>query len=676
MTAAGPARTRTRRLLLTAVGAGLAVGCAASAAASVPTAAGAPVGAAALVPVTLSADDAALSLAPVGTYATGVFDASAAEIVAFHPGSQRLFVVNAQAGLVEVLDASDPAAPAKVADVATAGTPSADGSVVPEGAVANSVAVRADGLGVVAVESPTKTDPGWLVLFDAAADVPVALGAVRVGALPDMVALDATGTLAVVANEGEPSDDYAVDPEGSVSVVALPRRVTAPEQDAVRTADFHAFEAPGALPAGVRVFGPAVDAARPVSADLEPEYVTISGTTAYVTLQEADAVAVVDLVTATVQEVLPLGWKDHGAAGAGLDPSDRDDAADVRTVPGLRGLYLPDAIASYTAAGSTYLVTANEGDAREWGDYVEGARVKDLGEDGLPPVCAGNPLALRTADEDLGRLEVSTASGLSADGSCYAELYAFGGRSFSIWGTDGTLVFDSGDALERITAEAMPEAFNTDHAATAFDDRSDTKGPEPEGVAIGTVSGRTYAFVGLERAGGVAVFDVTVPADAAFVTYVNNRDLSVSVEDDGEESLARAGDLGAEGVTFVPSYLSPTGAPALAVANEVSGTTTLFGITVAEPTASVAELRTAWRAYRAQGELRGPVAFLTGQDLAAAERFAARGFAAQADRELERFVGRLLAAVGSSTATPAAVADLADRATELRTTGTLVRTAG
>lgn len=519
-------------------------------------------------PVTWAAPGASLELVPLRSYATGLFDAAAQEIVASHAATGRLFVVNADLGRVEVLDARTMN---KVGELDAVGARAADGSTVPAGAVANSVAVRPDGLVVVAVESDVKTDPGWLVVADARRLS--VLGAVRVGALPDMVAVSGDGSYAVVANEGEPSDDYAVDPEGSVAVVSLPRRVAAPRQQDVRIADFHAFEG-GALPQGVRVFGPTVDAAHPVSANLEPEYVTITGGRAYVTLQEANAIAVVDLRRARVVQLLPLGSRDYGVAG--LDPSDRDGGVAIRQVPGLRGLYQPDTIASFTSRGRTYLVTANEGDVREWGDYVESARVKDLGDDGLAPVCADSPLAALTGDADLGRLNVSTASGLRADGSCYETLYAFGSRSFSVWTTDGDLVFDSGDGLEQITAAASPAFFNSNHTESNLEGRSDDKGPEPEGLAVGQVGGRTYVFVGLERVGGVVTYDVTDPSRARAVSYVNNRDFAVSVEDGGE--LAAAGDLGPEGLLFLPGEASPTRRPAVVVANEVSGTTTIYAV--------------------------------------------------------------------------------------------------
>ncbi|MFD4958373.1 choice-of-anchor I family protein [Microbacterium sp. NPDC058389] len=517
-------------------------------------------------PISYSADDAAISLAPVGTFETGAFDQSASEIVAAY--GDRLFVVNALAGSVSVLDYSDPSAMVKEFALASSG-------------VANSVAVRSDGLGVVAFESATKTDAGHLLFFDARAkDAATAvLGTVQVGALPDMVTIVPDGKYALVANEGEPADDFSSDPEGSISVVKLPNRVAAAAQKDVKTADFHAYEAGGGktLPVGVRVFGPTPHGDdHPVSRNLEPEYIAVDGNNAYVSLQEANAIAVVQIPSARVTGILPLGTKDLGLAQNALDPSDKDKAFSLRTYPGVKGMYMPDGIQSYSAGGKTYLVTANEGDAREWGDYSEVSRVKDLKKDGYGPVCASSPLASYLGDADLGRLNVTIENGFDAAAGCYSELYAFGGRSFSIWGTDGTLVFDSGSQFEALTAAAVPGFVNSNHTESNFEGRSDDKGPEPEGVAVGQVGGRTYAFVGFERIGGIAVFDITDPKASRFVTYVNNRDFSVSVEGGGD--LAAAGDLGPEGVAFIPAATSATGTPLLAVGNEVSGTTTLFEI--------------------------------------------------------------------------------------------------
>ncbi|WP_290583084.1 choice-of-anchor I family protein [Aeromicrobium sp.] len=533
-----------------------------------------------------SADEATLALDVLGTFRTNVFDASAAEIVTFHAATQRTFVVNAESGEIDVLDAADPTAPTLVGAIVAS-----DAAAIGEGAVANSVAIRPDGLVVAAIEAPTKTDAGWLLFADAASlEI---LGTVQVGALPDMVAVTPDGTRAVVANEGEPADDFSLDPEGSVGVVDLPATVAAPTQEAVRTATFHEFEADGSrtLDPAVRIFGPTPEEGNPVSRNLEPEYVAIApdGTTAYAVLQEANAVAVVDLATATVTDIWPLGAKDHSVPGQGFDPSDRDSASKGPEIKigewPVKGLYMPDGINAYQASGSTYLVTANEGDAREWGDYEEPSRVKDLGKGGVPPICEDSPLAELRGDAALGRLNVSTASGLNEAGTCFDELYSFGSRSFSIWTTDGTQVFDSGDDFEQTVARVVPNYFNSNHSESNFEGRSDDKGPEPENLTIGTVGGRTYAFIGLERVGGVMVYDISDPANAEYVTYVNNRDFAVSVEDGIEEAadpaafLASAGDLGPEGLTFVSATDSPTGEALVIVGNEVSGTTTFFGVT-------------------------------------------------------------------------------------------------
>jgi 2',3'-cyclic-nucleotide 2'-phosphodiesterase (5'-nucleotidase family)/DNA-binding beta-propeller fold protein YncE len=532
-----------------------------------------------------AADGAPFTISATGTFESGLYDEGASEIVQHH--GDRLFSVNAHAGTVFVLDVSDPAAPTELFQLGA------------DGAVANSVAIRDDGLGVVALEDASdKTRPGRVLFFDANASTAEAavLGTVRVGSLPDMVTVSPDGTYAVVANEGEPAGDWSSDPEGSVSVITLPADVAAPGQTAVRTADFHAFEG-DALPEGVRVFGPAPhgDGLR-VSRNLEPEYITVAGATAYATLQEANSIAVIDLAAATVTDILPLGTKDYGTVG--LDASDRDpeDAPTVNIAeyPGLKGMYMPDGISSYEANGQTFLVTANEGDVREWTDddataYVDAARVKNLAEDGYGPLC--DDIAAYAEDDALGRLEVSIEDGFDADRGCYSELYTYGGRSFSVWSTSGDLMFDSGSQFEDITSGIEGVVFNAGHDDNGFDSRSDAKGVEPENLAIGEVNGSTYAFIGLERLSGVMVYDISDPAAPSYVTYFDNRDFSVDLESDLEaaeeagatddelaEIVKSAGDLGPEGLDFIPADQSPTGKPMLAVGNEVTGSTTLYTI--------------------------------------------------------------------------------------------------
>ncbi|MBD2107154.1 choice-of-anchor I family protein [Nodosilinea sp. FACHB-13] len=921
--------------------------------------------------------DPASLLVPLGTYETGVFDASAAEIVVHDPDSQRLFVVNAQVPSVEVLDISDPSNPTKLFDI----DPSA------YGAGANSVAIS-NGIVAVAIESAEKTDPGSVVFFDIDGNF---LNAVTVGALPDMLTFTPDGTRVLVANEGEPNADYTIDPEGSISIIDLSGGVANLTQANVTTADFTVFNAQrDALVAdGVRIFGPNATVAQ----DVEPEYIAVTGdsSTAYVALQENNALAVVDIASGTVTDILPLGVKNHnqptvtqletyeftdlpvlgttaagqeiplggfsgltfegytangnlkfithtdrgpngeptginrpfllpdfapeiirfeldrstgalalteriqlqsapgdlltglpntaisdnasqpyndevpvdlqgnvlkrdalgadlegivtapdgtfwmvdeyrpaiyhfdssgvlidrfvpeGTAAAvgeaegtfgtealpavlaqrrqnrgfegvafqdgkvyafvqspirnpdtlsngvlngstnirivefdpttqttrqflyqmdngpavsetdsradkigdavaigngeflvlerdddaidsdplsdiqkkiyrfslgdatditglddpidgktvdqmtaaelaaagikpinktlhvdlaaagydtvekvegltivdsntlavvndndftvagitidpatgtftpdpnaetptlglltlrgnGLDASDRDDAINIQKLP-VFGLYLPDAISLYEAGGETYIVTANEGDAREYDTFAEEARVKDLA---LDPVAFPNAAELQ-ADEVLGRLTVTTTLGDTDGDGDYDELYAFGGRSFSIWNTQGNLVYDSGAEFEQTIAELFPTEFNADNSENgSFDSRSDNKGPEPEGVTIGEVDGRTYAFIGLERFGGVMTYDITNPAEAFFVDFVNNRDFA------GDAEAGTASDLGAEGLVFIPAAESPNGSPLVIVANEVSGSTTVFDASALE----------------------------------------------------------------------------------------------
>lgn len=534
-------------------------------------------------PIVDSIENAPFQIVPTGTFDTGIFDEGASEIVQAY--GDRIFSVNAAAGSVFVIDMSDPANLTQV------------GEITSEHGVANSVAIRADGLGAVALEdSADKTAPGRILFFDA--NTLETLGTVTVGSLPDMVTISPDGAYAVVANEGEPNDDFTVDPEGSVSVIALPGGVAAPAQADVRTAGFRAFEAPFELPGGMRdAFGPTVGdlaAQYPRSTNWEPEYITAQGGTAYAALQEANAVAVIDLASATVTDLWGLGYTDRGVVP--LDASDRDpeDAPEINiaTYPGLYGIPMPDGIQSYVVGGQTYLVTANEGDAREWGDYAEPARVKNLADDGYGPLC--DNLAAYEDDAQLGRLEVTTEMGFNADLGCYDELYAYGSRSFSIYTADGQLVFDSGAQFEELTARLSRETdlvFNAGHDDNELESRSDAKGVEPENLTIGEVDGRTYAFIGFERLSGVVAYDITDPAAPTYVSYINNRDFGVNLGEEYEaaaeagataEELARlvtsAGDLGPEGLDFVAAADSPTGKPLLVVGNEVTGSTTVYTI--------------------------------------------------------------------------------------------------
>lgn len=551
-----------------------------------------------------------IELSVLGTYATGVFDGSAAEIVAHDPATQRLFVVNAQSGLVEVLDISDPTEPDLIQVLETAGLDSADGSTVEDGSIANSVTVL-DGAIAVAVEAPDRVTPGWAVFFDTDG---APLNALRAGSLPDMITATPDGRTVLVANEGEPNDEFTFDPEGSVSVIDVTGPITELTQDDVRTADFRAWDrGERDLHPDVRVFGPDVTGredgglAEPgrIARNLEPEYIVTDADsrTAYVMLQEANAFAVLDIAAAAFTDIVPLGFKDHMNPGNELDVTDRDDDINIANWPVL-GMYQPDGFDAYRWRGQTLLVTANEGDSRDWDGYSEQSRFRGFTSNN-DEVCEGSPVERFLADNPfgietvrdlrvnadgvtaLGRLNVTTTLGRGPDGrsdeGCLYAAFAFGARSFSIWTSDGRQIYDSGSEFERIIAEVQPEFFNSNHRENSFKTRSDDKGPEPEDVTIGTVAGRTYAFIGLERVGGVMVYDISDPRAPFFVQYLNNRDFSEPPALPDRSANPAAGDLGAEGLIFIEATDSPTGRPMLAVANEVSGTTTLFDVTTSNP---------------------------------------------------------------------------------------------
>lgn len=540
---------------------------------------------------TLVQAEPAVTLREVGRYATGVYKESAAEIVAFCENTQRLFVVNAHSGHVDVLDFADPAAP-KLLKVLTVAEDV--GGAMKE---VNSVDLH-DGLLVAAVGASPKTERG-AVAFYRTADLEL-LKAVPVGSLPDMVRFSPTGDTVLVANEGEPNFDYTVDPEGTVSVLDLSKGV---ENLTVRTADFKAWNAGGAragevealMDAGLRVFGQvtldlAAGTTRPATfaEDVEPEWieVTADGRTAYVALQEANALAEIDLASATVTRILPLGFKDHGLEKNALDVSDKD-GINLRTVPGLYGVYQPDTFKLFEAGGVLYAATANEGDSRvrpEDDDEIPGMEEGDLFscETKLKKFdVAGTAFEGMTDDKDLGRYKLVSdlvKRHADADGKP-VKLFGYGARSFSIYNlATGEQVFDSGSDFERITAERVPELFNVSNSKHKVDDRSRSKGPEPEGIELGVVDGRVYAFVGLERTGGVMIYDVTVPQEAFFVDYVINRTAGVDHELEDDVHNPASGDLGPEGMVFIPAAENALGRPLLVVANEVSGTTVVFEV--------------------------------------------------------------------------------------------------
>ena len=491
-----------------------------------------------------------LKLDLITSFSTGTEGLSAAEIVVYDEGTSQLYVSNSEMNNLDIIDITTPATPVIVESI----------NFDSVGAI-NSVAVF-DGLVAVALEAPVATDNGFITLLDSDGTW---LNRLEVGVLPDMVTFNHAGDQLVIACEGEPDDDYTVDPEGSVSIINiddLPENLTAANVIDLNFLDFDALEA-DLKDDGVRIFGPGAS----VSEDLEPEYVTIlpGDETAVITLQENNAIAVVDLVDEEITDILPLGFKDHMLFGNGLDASNQTSGINIANIPTL-GMYQPDAISNIEIQGEVYLITANEGDARDYDGYSEEERVKDLVLD---------PTAYPNADYIqnslwVGRMKTTTATGDTDEDGDIDQIYTYGARSFTIWDTDGEVVFDSGDMIEYIIANdpAFVDLFNMDNdPGEPQKNRSDDKGPEPEGVATAMIDGNAYLFVSLERVGGVMAFNINDVEEPIYIGYYNNRTLP----SDGP-------DRGAEGMIYIDAASSPTTDALLILANEVSSTLTIYSV--------------------------------------------------------------------------------------------------
>ncbi|MEA5467046.1 choice-of-anchor I family protein [Leptothoe sp. PORK10 BA2] len=457
-----------------------------------------------------------------------------AEISAFDTNSANLFVTTGDT--IEIFNLSNPSAPTFVSSIDLTNPSNLGGF---KGGSVNSVAFS-NGILAAAIEADVAQDNGIVAFFDAQGNFQ---NKFEVGALPDMVTFTPNGDKVLVANEGEPNDEYTVDPVGSVSIINI-------DNNTVRTVGFDNVT----IDPEVRVFGPGSSP----SQDLEPEFITVSedGSTAYVTLQENNAIGILDLYTERFTSVKSLGFKDHSIIGNNFDASNEDGGINIQTRP-VMGMYQPDAISSYTVNGNTYLVTANEGDARDYEGFSEEERVTDLV---LDPFAYPNAAELQS-EHNLGRLKTTSALGdIDGDGDI-DQIYSYGARSFSIWDATVNLVFDSGDDVEQIIAAEIPQLFNINGGElNELDDRSDDKGPEPEGVTIGVYRGQTLAFIGLERTGGVMVYEISNPAAPRFVTY--------------EPSFSD--DYSPEGLLYIDAVDSPIGSPLLVVTNEVSKTFAIY----------------------------------------------------------------------------------------------------
>ena len=519
----------------------------------------------------------------VGRYSTGA-GLAGAEISAVDAASKRLFITNGAKNTIDIVDISNVKKPKLIKVV----------SLTANGVTGIQSVAAKNGVVLVAAMMASKTDPGRIFVMDVNGKLRTADG-IPVGALPDSVTISPNGKFAIVANEGEPTNycltngalPETTDPLGSVSIINLSSKTPT-----ATTIDFKSYsERQNAITyAGGRIFGPNASVAQ----DIEPEYAAFSADSkfAFVTLQENNSVATVDVETGAIINIVGLGVKNHNLFNAGLDSSDRDNKIDI-VARNIQGMYLPDAIGTVDAGGNTYMITANEGDAREYACLLGGTdatkveaedpRFADVADTTVDATFKGSTIA--------GRMKVTQFSPANISGEAIKSTtkvlnaFSFGTRSFTVWKTNlnngvfpADLVFDSGDAIERIIAQERPRFFNADWNTTsgfmnAFESRSASKGPEPEGLAIGKAYGRTWMVLALERDNGLMLYDMTNPVKPMFRQYINT-----SIPG-GDILVGSAGDVSPEGVLFLEAAQSPTGKPMVVVSYELSGSVAFFEVT-------------------------------------------------------------------------------------------------
>ncbi|RAU96538.1 choice-of-anchor I family protein [Paenibacillus sp. YN15] len=569
---------------------------------------------AALGPDIADASNDELTMTLIGRYNAG--KETAAEIVSYNKSTHKAYVINGADKSLDILDLStlqssvtggtyqDLSLATRITlqdlGLADSDEGSYDMTSVAVSPLGDYLALAIPYVKKDAVGNALEHYKGKIVLLKENGDL---VEQFEAGYLPDMVTFTPDGMKILAANEGEPNLDYSKDPEGSITVVDLSAgvnnatvtQVSLVLDDSVFDANVRLFPQGKSIEALASANGTSVAIER--AKDLEPEYIAVASDSnyAYVTLQENNAIATLNLQTLSVEKVSGLGVKDHSRPGNALDASNKDNAVNIAQWPVL-GMYMPDGMSLFEQAGKTYLVTANEGDARvypaietsELGEgeaYSEEESIEDIADlvqlnrayypgytDEEWATLQQNLPDILTNKKKLGKLTVTNSVYTVTGAAYYEALYSYGARSFSIWDTSDIAagpVFDSGADFEQIIAARLPNYFNASNTKTDIDDRSDNKGPEPEDAKVGVINGKTYAFVGLERIGGIMAYNVTDPAQATFAGYVNSRDFNVPV----------GGDSGPEGLHFVAAEYSPTGKPLLLVGNEISGTVAVYEIT-------------------------------------------------------------------------------------------------
>lgn len=498
--------------------------------------------------------DGTVKLELAGRYNSGAMnaDGGSLEIVAYNPENGFAYAVSGVKGKLIAVDLNGNTDGDKVKEFT--GTEYDVKSLVNGFNYGDmtSVAVSPDGKRLaVAIQAENYGDKGVAALFSCAKNGSLTLiSTVKVGVQPDMITFADNSTI-LTADEGEPRDGVnGTDPKGSVSIVKI-------GQDNKLTAKTVYFDSFDAKREELTSKGVLIQKNTQPSTDFEPEYIAVNGNTAYISLQEANAIAVLNIASGEFTGVYPLGFQDYGETKVDLQ---KNDVIEFGNYPNVYGIKMPDGISVTEIGGKTYLLTANEGDSRaDW------TGLDNEYENVTSPT--GNV----TLEKKVVWFNANLWDGLDSD-----KAYVFGGRSFSVYeATDNglVLVYDSGSEFEEITAQKLPDYFNTSNDKNSIDNRSGKKGPEPESVVAGVIGNKTFAFIALERIGGIMVYDITDPANTKFANYINSREFDEVIK----------GDVSPEGLCFIPASSSKTGKAMLLAACEVSGTLAAYQCDYEQP---------------------------------------------------------------------------------------------
>jgi hypothetical protein len=499
-----------------------------------------------------------------------------AEIPTFHPGSKRLFATNGARNSIDIYDLSDPTKPIRINRVDL----KSYGSDVTSVAAGRDVIVAAvHRTETFAANGAPSTPTGVLIVMDVNGKV-LSTPDLK-GVLPDAVTFTPSGTTALVAIEGQPvcakddpatsaneSTDYgkAVDPLGGVSIVDL----STPSAPEVTFVGFQGFTVSELRTKGLALSKVVNDVAK----DLEPEYiVALDEFKAYVTIQEANGIGVLDIDNKSWIEVRRAF--ESKLSVTPIDTSDRDSGKGPRPYANVVGASQPDAIAGFKIGSGHYLLTANEGDAREYTCLSDDLRGSSLKVDGrrFPDwkSISGNA--------ELGRAKVNPNAGDRDGDGDIDTIHLRGARSMTIY-RNGVPIWDSGKLLEEIQISAFGVAnINGSHSLSADkstvnytgQDRSDDKGAEPEGVAVGMVDSSRIAILGLERMSALVIFDVTTPSSPTFVKWIQMLPTTAT-------PVSQATAWSPEGIIFIPADKSPNGKALFITSYELSGSLTIHQI--------------------------------------------------------------------------------------------------